>query len=109
MTGGLNRLSFLPDVSGILETTMATPVKIAELTKKFGKTAKDSGSTAVQIAVLTERINELTPHFEKHTKDHSGKRGLMKLIGRRRSLLKYYSQKNPSDYQNLIGQLGIRK
>ncbi len=88
---------------------MATAVKNAELTKKFGKTAKDSGSTAVQIAVLTERITELAPHFTQHSKDHSGKRGLMKMIGLRRSLLKYYAKKNPSDYQNLIGQLGIRK
>jgi len=88
---------------------MATAEKNAELTVKFGKSAKDSGSTGVQIAVLTERINELASHFAANTKDHSGKRGLMKMIGKRRSLLKYFNKKNPGEYQNLIGQLGIRK
>jgi small subunit ribosomal protein S15 len=69
------------------EIIMATAQKNAELTVKFGKSVKDTGSTAVQIAVLTERINELAPHFDKNPKDHSGKRGLLKMIGLRRTLL----------------------
>ncbi len=81
----------------------------ADLAKKFGKSNKDSGSVAVQVAVLTKRINELASHFEKHTKDHSGKRGLMKLIGKRRSLLKYLGQRSETEYQNVITELGLRK
>jgi len=88
---------------------MATAARNAELIKKFGKNGNDSGSTAVQIAVLTERINELTGHFEKHTKDHSGKRGLLKMIGLRRTLLKYLGSKSETEYQKVITELGLRK
>lgn len=88
---------------------MASTETNAELVKKFGKTAQDSGSTAVQIALLTERIKELTPHFEKHKKDHSGMRGLMRMIGKRRSLLKYLGQKDEAQYQKVLNELGLRK
>ena len=88
---------------------MATAQKNAELIQKFGKNSKDSGSTAVQIAVLTERINELTPHFAVHSKDHSGKRGLLKMIGLRRTLLKYLGAKSETEYQKVITELGLRK
>jgi len=81
----------------------------AELAKKFGKNEKDSGSVAVQIAVLTERINHLSGHFEKNSKDHSGKRGLMKMIGKRRSLLKYLGLRSETEYQKVITELGLRK
>jgi len=81
----------------------------AELSKKFGKNEKDSGSIAVQVAVLTQRINELAAHFEKNSKDYSGKRGLMKMIGKRRSLLKYLGQRSETEYQNVITELGLRK
>lgn len=81
----------------------------AELVKKFGATAKDSGSAAVQIALITERIKDLTTHFEKNKKDHSSMRGLMKMIGRRRSLLKYISTQDEAAYQKLIAELGLRK
>ena len=81
----------------------------AELVKKFGKTATDSGSPGVQVALLTERINTLTSHFDKHSKDHSGKRGLMKMIGKRRTLLKYLQNKDEAGYQKLISELGLRK
>ena len=81
----------------------------ADLVKKFGKTATDSGSPGVQVALLTERINTLASHFEKNSKDHSGKRGLMKMIGRRRSLLKYIQMKDEAGYQKLIADLGLRK
>ncbi|MFP5457317.1 MAG: 30S ribosomal protein S15 [Bacteriovoracia bacterium] len=88
---------------------MATAQKNAELIAKFGKNSNDSGSTAVQIAVLTERINELAPHFSAHTKDHSGKRGLMKMIGKRRTLLKYLNKRSETEYQKVITDLGLRK
>lgn len=88
---------------------MATAQKNAELIAKFGKNSNDSGSTAVQIAVLTERINELAPHFSTHTKDHSGKRGLMKMIGKRRTLLKYLNKRSETEYQKVITDLGLRK
>lgn len=88
---------------------MITAEKSAELIQKFGKTPKDSGSISVQVAVLTERIQNLSPHFEKNSKDHSGKRGLMRMIGKRRALLKYLGAKDAAGYQKLIADLGIRK
>lgn len=88
---------------------MITTQKTAELAKKFGGSEKNSGSVEVQVAILTERINNLTPHFEKNKKDHSGKRGLMKLIGQRRTLLKYLSQKDEARYTKLIKELELRK
>lgn len=81
----------------------------ANLVKKFGSSEKDSGSSAVQVALLTERINTLSAHFEKNSKDHSGKRGLMRMIGKRRSLLKYVQLKDEAGYQKLIAELGLRK
>ena len=81
----------------------------AELVKKFGTSATDSGSTGVQIALLTERIKDLTTHFEKNKKDHSGMRGLMRMIGKRRSLLKYLAKTNETGYQKVISELGLRK
>jgi len=88
---------------------MITLEKTAELVKKFGGNEKNSGSTEVQVAILTERIKNLSSHFEKNKKDHSGMRGLMKMIGQRRSLLKYLSSKDEAKYQKLINDLGIRK
>jgi small subunit ribosomal protein S15 len=83
--------------------------KKAAVVKKLGKSAKDTGSSEVQIGILTERIKELTSHFEAHKKDHSGMRGLMKMIGRRKSLLKYLARTNEASYTKLIAELGIRK
>ena len=88
---------------------MITVEKSAELAKKFGGAEKNSGSVEVQVAILTERIKNLTPHFEKNKKDHSGMRGLMKMIGQRRSLLKYLSGKDEARYTKLINELGLRK
>lgn len=88
---------------------MVTNEKRLELIKKFGSNEKDSGSTAVQVALLTERINSLAPHFEKNKKDYHSQRGLMKLIGARRSLLKYLNTKHPEKYQSVIKELGLRK
>jgi len=88
---------------------MVTTERRAELATKFGKTATNTGSVEVQVALLTERIKTLTPHFEKNKKDHSGMRGLMKMIGQRRSLLKYLSATDEARYTKLIGELGLRK
>jgi len=88
---------------------MITLEKTAELVKKFGGSEKNSGSVEVQVAILTERIKNLSTHFEKNKKDHSSMRGLMKLIGRRRSLLKYLNKNDTERYTKLIGELGLRK
>ncbi|MEQ9365543.1 MAG: 30S ribosomal protein S15 [Leptospirales bacterium] len=75
----------------------------------YGKGDKDTGSTEVQIALLTARIRELTEHFKTHTKDHHSRRGLLKMVGRRRRLLDYLKRKNFEGYRALIERLGIRK
>jgi len=79
------------------------------LIDRFKVHAKDTGSPEVQIALLSERINYLTEHFRTHRKDHSSRRGLLTMVGRRRRLLEYLKRQNPDGYQKIIGQLGIRK
>ncbi|MBP1641847.1 MAG: rpsO [Acidobacteria bacterium] len=69
----------------------------------------DTGSTDVQVALLTHRINELTEHFKTHVKDHHGRRGLLKLVGQRRRLLDYMKSRDAERYRQLIDRLGIRK
>ena len=71
--------------------------------------AKDTGSPEVQIALLTERINELNEHLKTHKKDHSSRRGLLKMVGKRNSLLKYLTREDRTRYQQIIGRLGLRK
>ena len=88
---------------------MITTAKTAELTQKFGGSEKNTGSVEVQVSILTERIKNLTPHFEKNKKDHSGMRGLMRMIGQRRSLLKHLAKTDESRYLKLIAELGLRK
>lgn len=73
------------------------------------KHAKDTGSAKVQIAILTERINELTGHLKEHKKDAHSRRGLLSMVGKRRKLLNYYKAKNPEVYQKLIQTLELRK
>lgn len=70
---------------------------------------KDTGSPEVQIAILTSRINELTEHLKTHKKDHSSRRGLLKMVGRRNNLLKYLTREDRTRYQAVIGKLGLRK
>ena len=69
----------------------------------------DTGSTPVQVAVLTDRIQRLTAHLKKFPKDHATRRGLLRMVGRRASLLRYYSRKHPTAYRELIRELGIRR
>jgi small subunit ribosomal protein S15 len=80
-----------------------------EIIRKFGKSANDSGTAEVQIAILTKRINELTDHFGKHTKDHASRRGLMQMVGKRRRLLDYLTKKDIERYRAIIKELNIRK
>jgi len=83
--------------------------KKGEIISKFATHEGDTGSAEVQVAILTERINELTGHFESHKKDHASRRGLLKMVGRRRKLLNYLKKHDEGSYKNLIGELGIRK
>lgn len=85
-----------------------TKERTAELVAEFGKGEGDSGSAEVQIAILSERIRNLTEHLKGHKKDNHSRRGLMKLIGRRRGLLKYIKKRNIEEYRALIKKLGIR-
>ena len=79
-----------------------------DLINKFSKNEKDTGSAGVQIAVLTERIKNLTEHFKTHNKDNHSKRGLVSLVNKRKKLLNYLSKKNKSEYSDLIKKLNIR-
>jgi small subunit ribosomal protein S15 len=81
----------------------------AEIIKKYGKSEKDTGIPEVQIALLTARINDLTPHFEKFSKDHHSRVGLLKMVGKRRRLLDYLQEKNIERYRKIIAELQIRK
>ncbi len=85
-----------------------TKEETADLIKEYGKNEKDSGSAEVQVAILTERIRNLTEHLKVHKKDNHTRRGLMKLIGKRRGLLKYIKNRNIDEYRELIKKLGIR-
>ena len=80
-----------------------------EIVKDFGKNTTDTGSTEVQVALLTKKINELSEHFKIHKKDHHSRRGLLGMINNRRKLLKYLKSKNTEGYQELIKKLGLRK
>ena len=84
-------------------------IAMAEIVKANGRSAQDTGSPEVQVALLTARINELTPHFKTHAKDHHGRRGLLKLVNQRKRLLAYLKTKDADRYVALIGKLGLRK
>lgn len=80
----------------------------AELTAQFGKNAQDTGNAKVQVAILSERIRELTEHMKTHQKDFHTRRGLLMLVGKRRRLLSYIKNNDINEYRELIAQLGIR-
>lgn len=86
-----------------------TKAEKAEIVAKFGKNAQDTGSTEVQIALLTAEINQLNQHFAVHKHDFHSRRGLMSKVGQRRSLLKYLQQTDNQAYAELIKALGLRK
>ena len=83
--------------------------KKSEIVKRFGKNESDVGSAEVQIAMLTEKINSLTDHFQQHKKDHHSRRGLINMVNKRRKLLKYLMGKDNEGYKKLITELEIRK
>jgi small subunit ribosomal protein S15 len=86
-----------------------TTVQKADIVKANARATADTGSPEVQVALLTARINELTPHFKTHAKDHHGRRGLLKLVNQRKSLLTYLKGKDADRYTALIQKLGLRK
>jgi small subunit ribosomal protein S15 len=86
-----------------------TPARKAELIAQYAREEGDTGSPEVQIALLTERIRELNGHFQKHHKDHHSRRGLLKLVGRRRRLQKYLKRHHPERYEALRVSLGLRR
>jgi small subunit ribosomal protein S15 len=81
----------------------------ADIVKAHARSTADTGSPEVQVALLTARINELTPHFKQHMKDHHGRRGLLKMVNQRKSLLAYLKAKDAERYTALIQKLGLRK
>jgi len=89
--------------------TTLTQDQKAEIVSKFGQNAQDTGNARVQIALLTERINELTEHLRTHSKDHHSRRGLLMLVGKRRRLLGYLQKKDLEGYRALIKDLGLRR
>jgi small subunit ribosomal protein S15 len=86
-----------------------TPERKTELINEYAREANDTGSPEVQIALLTERIVYLTDHFKTHKKDHHSRRGLLKLVGQRRRLLRYLQQVDHNRYKELIQRLGLRR
>jgi small subunit ribosomal protein S15 len=88
---------------------MISKDKKSDIIKNFGRTPEDTGSPEVQIALLTERITELTEHLKLNKKDHHSRRGLLKMVGARRGLLEYLKGSNIEGYRTLIERLGLRK
>ena len=86
-----------------------TKEKTAELIAEFGANDKDSGSAAVQVAILTHRIVSLTEHMKIHKKDFASRRGLLTMVGQRRHLLDYIKRRNEDAYKGLIAKLGLRR
>jgi small subunit ribosomal protein S15 len=89
-------------------TTLSAERK-QEIIAEFGANAQDTGNTRVQVALLTQRINDLTEHLRANTKDHHSRRGLLMLVGQRRRLLNYLEKSDLEGYRALIKQLGLRK
>ena len=80
-----------------------------KIIKEYGKSEKDTGSTEVQVALLTQRINDLTDHLKLHKKDHHTRRGLLMLVGKRKRLLQYLENQDVERYRSIIDKLGLRK
>ena len=88
---------------------MISSEKKEAIVAEYGKDAKDTGSPEVQVAILTARIQELQEHFDKHPRDHHSRRGLLKMVGKRRNMLAYLKSKDVERYRTLIERLGLRK
>ena len=102
------RRAWTADFSKESCVTLTKEAKL-EIIGRHGRTQQDTGSPEVQIALLTTRINELTEHLRAHPKDHYSRRGLLKLVGRRRRFLNYLQRKNVEGYRELIKELGLRR
>ncbi|KAF1854791.1 hypothetical protein Lal_00042458, partial [Lupinus albus] len=96
-----------PQVKGIKMSV--ADIKKQDIVKDNGRSANDTGSPEVQVALLTARINELQPHFKAHMKDHHSRRGLLRMVSRRRRLLDYLKSKDADRYTALVAKLGLRK
>jgi small subunit ribosomal protein S15 len=99
----------VPQVSGRVTAMTMTAEEKKQIVGDFKIHDKDTGSPEVQIALLTTRINQLRAHFDAHKKDHSSRRGLLKMVSRRNQLLKYLTREDRARYQQVIGRLGLRK
>jgi small subunit ribosomal protein S15 len=86
-----------------------TQQKIGEIVKEFGQTPQDSGRSEVQVALLTQHINELTEHLKLHVKDHHSRRGLLKMVGQRRRLLDYLAREDVARYRAVLKKLNLRR
>ncbi len=86
-----------------------TQERKAQIVAQFGESPQDTGNTRVQVALLTQRINDLTGHLREHRKDHHSRRGLLMLVGQRRRLLNYLQRKDLDRYRALIAELGLRR
>ena len=86
-----------------------TDINKSDIVSQFQRAQGDTGSPEVQVALLTARINELTEHFKTHKKDHHSRRGLLRMVSRRRKLLDYLKGRSPESYRSLIEKLGLRK
>lgn len=86
-----------------------TNINKAEVVEQFQRAKGDTGSPEVQVALLTARINTLTDHFKSHKKDHHSRRGLLRMVSRRRKMLDYLKDRKPESYRDLIEKLGLRK
>ncbi len=92
-----------------IQGNQMSAINKAEVVAAHSRGTGDTGSPEVQVALLTARINELTPHFKTHAKDHHGRRGLLRMVNRRKRLLAYLKDKDADRYTALIGKLGLRK
>ena len=90
------------------ETMAVADIDKAKIVADYQRAKNDTGSPEVQVALLTARINDLTGHFKAHVKDHHSRRGLLKMVSRRRKLLDYLKSSNAASYKELIGKLGLR-
>lgn len=88
---------------------MITKETKSEIVSQYGGNTINTGDVAVQVALLTARINDLQGHFKQHPKDHASRRGLMKMVGQRRRLLRYIKNRDINEYRDLIAKLGLRK
>lgn len=86
-----------------------TPQMKSEIVRTYGRDDKDTGSTTVQVALLTARIQDLSQHLQSHKKDHHGRRGLLKMVGHRKRLLSYLEKTDYEGYKGLIASLGLRR